>query len=67
MSSLSLKEVHSKKVGNILLLPKTPTETVQIVSICEAGIEKLEALRQFYKNLAENLAKARSEFLLDAN
>lgn len=40
MSLLSLKEVHSKKVGDILLLAKTRTETVQIVSVCNADIEK---------------------------
>lgn len=73
MSLLSLKEVHSKKVGDILLLAKTRTETVQIVSVCNADREVfLEAVRQFYKNLAENLAKAlkllaRSVFLLNAN
>lgn len=35
-----MKEVHSKKVGDKLLLAKTHTKTVQIMSICSAGIEK---------------------------
>lgn len=40
MTSLLQNEVHSKKVDDKLCLAKAQTETVKIVSICNAGREK---------------------------